>query len=75
MLVHLQVVPAELEAILVSHPAVFDAAVVGRPNEDLGEAPTAFVVLKPNMKVTAEELHQLVAGKLIQPHYSIHLIS
>ena len=62
MLLFTQVAPAELEAILVSHPAVLDAAVVGRPDEKLGEAPTAFVVLKPHMKVTTDQLHRLVAG-------------
>lgn len=39
-----QVPPAELEGILLQHPAVMDAAVVGRPDEVAGELPTAFVV-------------------------------
>ena len=36
--------PAELEALLVTHPAVTDAAVIGRPDERHGEVPVAFVV-------------------------------
>ncbi|HET7686238.1 MAG TPA: AMP-binding protein [Candidatus Limnocylindria bacterium] len=40
------VAPAELEALLVSHPAVADAAVIGVPDEDAGERPGAFVVLR-----------------------------
>ncbi|MGZ4269334.1 MAG: AMP-binding protein [Solirubrobacteraceae bacterium] len=40
-----QVAPAELEAILVEHPAVADAAVVASPDEEAGEVPKAFVVL------------------------------
>jgi acyl-CoA synthetase (AMP-forming)/AMP-acid ligase II len=39
-----QVAPAELEALLRSHPAVLDAAVVGRPHPRHGEVPVAFVV-------------------------------
>ncbi|CAH2209467.1 jg27466, partial [Pararge aegeria aegeria] len=40
-----QVPPAELENIIREHPAVFDAAVVGIPDEKTGEKPKAFVVL------------------------------
>ena len=39
-----QVAPAELEALLVTHPHVADAAVVGRPDARTGEVPVAFVV-------------------------------
>ena len=57
--------PAELEALLVTHEAVADAAVIGKKDERLGEAPVAFVVLKDNYKPTAEmaaEIQQFVAG-------------
>ena len=40
----LQVAPAELEAVLLSHPEVADAAVVRSPDEEAGEVPKAFVV-------------------------------
>jgi len=39
-----QVAPAELEALLLDHPAVADCAVVGRPDADAGEIPVAFIV-------------------------------
>jgi len=39
-----QVAPAELESVLLSHPSVMDAAVVGKPNEKTGELPWGFVV-------------------------------
>ena len=58
-----QVAPAELEALLQNHPKIADAAVVGIPNERLGEAPRAFVVKKdPN--VTEEEIVNYVASKV-----------
>jgi acyl-CoA synthetase (AMP-forming)/AMP-acid ligase II len=41
-----QVAPAELEALLLTHPAVLDAAVIGRPDERSGEIPVAFVVAR-----------------------------
>jgi acyl-CoA synthetase (AMP-forming)/AMP-acid ligase II len=41
-----QVAPAELEAVLLSHPAITDAAVLPSPDEKAGEVPIAFVVLK-----------------------------
>jgi acyl-CoA synthetase (AMP-forming)/AMP-acid ligase II len=44
----LQVAPAELEALLLTHPAILDAAVVRRADEEAGEVPKAFVVLKPD---------------------------
>jgi acyl-CoA synthetase (AMP-forming)/AMP-acid ligase II len=40
----LQVAPAELEAILITHPQVADCAVIGVPDEEAGEVPKAFVV-------------------------------
>jgi acyl-CoA synthetase (AMP-forming)/AMP-acid ligase II len=56
-----QVPPAELEALLVTHPGVADVAVVGIPDEEAGELPKAFVVRRPDSDVTAEELQAFVA--------------
>jgi len=53
-----------LEALLVSHTAVEDAAVVSKLDERRGELPTAFVVLKPQQSATEEELQRYVAGIL-----------
>ena len=51
-----QVAPAELEALLLTHPSVGDAAVIGIPDEEAGEIPRAFVVLKPGHEVEADEI-------------------
>jgi len=50
------VFPQEVEAVLLSHPAVAEAAVVGVPSPDLLEEVAAFVALKPLAEATAEEL-------------------
>jgi acyl-CoA synthetase (AMP-forming)/AMP-acid ligase II len=42
-----QVPPAELEAVLLRHPDVTDAAVIGLPDEAAGEIPAGYVVLRP----------------------------
>ncbi|KAJ8735612.1 hypothetical protein PYW07_007232 [Mythimna separata] len=59
-----QVAPSELEAILLQHPGVKDAAVVGKPDPVVGELPTAFVVKTPGSTVTDKELIDDVAGKV-----------
>ncbi len=64
----MQVAPAELEAILLTHPAVADAAVIPIPDEEAGEIPKAFVVLKG--EATPAELMEYVASK-VAPHKKI----
>jgi len=54
--------PAELEAILCSHPSVADAGVIGIPDADGGEVPRAYVALKQGATSTPMELQQFVAG-------------
>jgi long-chain acyl-CoA synthetase len=50
------VYPRELEEVLLTHPAISIAAVVGVPDERLGEEVKAFVVKKPGAELTEEEL-------------------
>jgi fatty-acyl-CoA synthase len=54
----------EVEAALVAHPAVMEVGVVGLPHEKWGEAPYAFVVLKPGATADAEELRTYCRSKL-----------
>jgi acyl-CoA synthetase (AMP-forming)/AMP-acid ligase II len=63
-----QVAPAELEALLVSHPAVADAAVIGSPDVAAGEVPKAFVVLRG--EATSDEILDHVAQR-VAPHKRI----
>jgi acyl-CoA synthetase (AMP-forming)/AMP-acid ligase II len=59
-----QVPPAELEALLVTHPAVADAAVIGVPDDEAGELPKAFVTLKAGLEASEDEIKQFVAEKV-----------
>ena len=61
-----QVAPAELEALLLDHPDVLDAAVIGVPDERLGEAPKAFIVRKTST------LQQLDVQKYVKEKISHH---
>ena len=54
----------EVEGALLAHPAVAEVAVVGVPDEDLGQRILAHVVREPGVEVSAEELIQAVAGEL-----------
>ena len=62
-----QVPPAELEAILLTHPAVADTAVVGLPDDEAGEIPVAFVVVKAGHSVSEDAIASFVAGQVA--HY------
>lgn len=59
--------PAELEALLTTHPGVLDAAVIGLPDEISGELPLAFIVKKPGSQVTEQELEEYVAKNVSSP--------
>jgi long-chain acyl-CoA synthetase len=56
--------PAELERVLLDHPLVEEAYVVGVPHERLGEVPKAYVVTGAGQEVSTEELLELVRSQL-----------
>src|SRR5688500_609593 len=58
-----QVAPAELEALLLEHPGVQDAAVIPLPDEEAGEIPKAFLVLKDD-GTTPEDVQEFVKERV-----------
>jgi fatty-acyl-CoA synthase len=54
----------EVEGALLRHPAVDEAAIVGLPSEKWGEAPHAFVVLRPGARATEEELVAFLRNRI-----------
>jgi len=59
----------EVEGVLLRHPAVLEAAVVGVADEKWGESPKAFVVLRPGSSATAGELREFARG--ILAHFKV----
>ncbi|KAF3954751.1 hypothetical protein CMV_019947 [Castanea mollissima] len=60
-----QVAPAELEAILLTHPNVSDVAVVPMKDESAGEVPVAFVVRSNGSQVTEDEIKRFVSKQVV----------
>jgi o-succinylbenzoate---CoA ligase len=58
------VAPAEVEAVLLEHPAVADAGVFARPHPEWGEAVTARVVLRTGTRASPDELRAFAAERL-----------
>jgi acyl-CoA synthetase (AMP-forming)/AMP-acid ligase II len=67
----LQIAPAELEAVLLAHPAVADAAVIPMASDEAGEVPKAFVVLRG--EAATEEILGFVAER-VAPYKKIRCL-
>jgi long-chain acyl-CoA synthetase len=65
----LNVYPREVEEVLYEHPAVAEAAVVGVPDEMLGEEIAAVVTLKPGGSASPDELREHVRSQLAAYKY------
>ncbi|XVF47712.1 hypothetical protein PTKIN_Ptkin03bG0132800 [Pterospermum kingtungense] len=60
-----QVAPAELEAMLIGHPNISDAAVVPMKDDSAGEVPVAFVVRSNGSKITEDEIKQFISKQVM----------
>jgi acyl-CoA synthetase (AMP-forming)/AMP-acid ligase II len=60
----MQVAPAELEELLLSHPSVGDCAVVARPNDRTGEVPVAYVVPRRDEVIDVDAVKSFVASRV-----------
>jgi 4-coumarate--CoA ligase len=61
------VAPAELEALLLTHPAVADVAVIGVPDDKSQEAPRAYIVKTEGVNIGEEEIYEWVSERVV--HY------
>jgi acyl-CoA synthetase (AMP-forming)/AMP-acid ligase II len=69
-----QVPPAELEALLLTHPRIADAAVIGVQDADGQEVPKAFVVVQAGTELTADEVMAFVAER-VAPHKKVRRVA
>jgi acyl-CoA synthetase (AMP-forming)/AMP-acid ligase II len=69
-----QVAPAELEAVLIGHSEIADAAVIGVPDKESGEElPKAFCVRAPGSEISEEAVMQYMAEK-VAPHKKVRFV-
>jgi acyl-CoA synthetase (AMP-forming)/AMP-acid ligase II len=59
-----QIAPAELEALLMEHPSVMDSAVIPKRDDEAGEIPKAFVLVKEGQEVSTQDLMRFVEERV-----------
>jgi acyl-CoA synthetase (AMP-forming)/AMP-acid ligase II len=70
-----QVAPAELEALLLTHPGIADAAVIGRYDDDGNEAPHAYVVRQPSAADLTEAEIMMYVAERVAPYKRIRHVT
>ncbi|MFD8615571.1 AMP-binding protein, partial [Streptomyces sp. NPDC059631] len=70
-----QVAPAELEALLLTHPGIADAAVIGAYNEDNNEVPHAFVVRQPSAAGLSANEVMLYVAEHVAPYKRVRIVT
>ncbi|MCS0600371.1 4-coumarate--CoA ligase family protein [Streptomyces sp. LP11] len=70
-----QVAPAELEALLLTHPGIADAAVIGTPDADGNEVPHAFVVRRPGAEEPTENDVLLHVAERVAPYKRVRKVT
>ncbi|MFF7975274.1 AMP-binding protein [Streptomyces sp. NPDC007905] len=70
-----QVAPAELEALLLTHPGIADAAVIGTYNDDGNEVPHAFVVRQPTADGLSENEIMLYVAERVAPYKRVRQVT
>jgi acyl-CoA synthetase (AMP-forming)/AMP-acid ligase II len=70
-----QVAPAELEALLLTHPGIADAAVIGVYNEDNNEVPHAYVVRQPNASGLSEGEVMMYVAENVAPYKRVRHVT
>ncbi|PRQ19050.1 putative AMP-dependent synthetase/ligase, AMP-binding enzyme domain-containing protein [Rosa chinensis] len=68
-----QIAPADLEAVLISHPEILDVGVTGATDEECGEVPVAFVVRKHDSELSQEDIMDYVARQ-VSPHKKVRKV-
>ncbi|KAJ1425082.1 AMP-dependent synthetase/ligase [Sesbania bispinosa] len=69
-----QVPPAELEALLLTHPAISDAAVIPYPDKEAGQVPMAYVVRKAGSSISEKQVMDFIAGQ-VAPYKRIRKVA
>ena len=67
------VCPREIEEVLYEHPAVLEAAVIGRPDPAMGEEVAAAVVLRPGAEASADDIRAFVDQRVAAYKYPRHI--
>jgi acyl-CoA synthetase (AMP-forming)/AMP-acid ligase II len=70
-----QVAPAELEALLLTHPGIADAAVIGVPDDNGNEVPRAYVVRQPSAADLSEGEIMMHVAERVSPYKRIRQVS